>query len=465
MSLLIDTYTQRKLNAHSAFEGRVKIGDLLAGLETGPRDYLTFSLSETQPYRVGQISYDPVSKTHLADTGFDGVRVNIGQENHIRFYNGTGADVPAGKWINAAGLDITNKAIKGVLADNSSPLTSLSVVGMTTQFIPKNTVGLVTAFGESRDIDTTGISAPGPVYLGTLGNSTQTKPTYPNTVLFLGVSVYNHATEGIFLVNMARFVRQSASKSYSFTSSGILAGTYWKGGFYDWNAASASLTQGSTTQTYGIAGQAYAAHAGIVPSGPGSVDTGQVGLRVTGIEDSETGAQVAAQTGIITDDITTLTANVMAETSEKFSGQITFELYVVSGAPTAYSLTFNYGYSKYEDMNNRDITVTGLECVWQGNANDSAFDVELVHHKATGWTYAASGFVPGNGYIAKKSVDQALAGSVGNGYDGAWKRVNVNQFIEGGASAGVLWKIVCGQNNTIQTMDLHIIAVSEELTK
>jgi hypothetical protein len=214
---------------------------------------------------------------------------------------------------------------------------------------------------------------------------------------------------------------------------------------------------------YGTAGQTYAAHAGIVPAGPGVVDTGQVGLRVSGIIDDEEGTQQAGQTGIITEDITTLTADVMAETSEKFSGQIAFELYVVSGIPTAYSLDFNYGYSKYEDFQNRDVTVTGVECVWQGNANDISFDIALLHHKATGWTYAATGFTPGNGDIARKSVDQALAGDVVNGKDGAWKRININQFIDGNASDGVIMEVTTGANNTIQTMDMHLSAVSEEL--
>jgi hypothetical protein len=188
---------------------------------------------------------------------------------------------------------------------------------------------------------------------------------------------------------------------------------------------------------------------------------------VTGIQDSETGAQVAAQEGIITEDITTLSANVMAECSEKFSGQVTLSLYVVSGTPTSYSLTCNYGYSKYDDMLNRDHTLVGIECVWGGNATptDTAFDIELLKHKATGWSYAASGFDPGDGVLASRLTDQALAGDVTNGTNGAWKRVNLNEYIEGGGSEGFLIKVTTGQNNTIQAMDIHVDAYSEELTR
>jgi hypothetical protein len=420
--------------------------------------------NQAKSYSAGQLSYDPTSKTFLADTGYTGVRVNIGQETHTRFYNDTGVTITNGSIINAAGVDATNNVLKGILADSTSPATSSAVIGVATADVLDGEVGIATSFGEVRDFDTSTFTAGGVIYLGTSGNFTQTRPTHPNTILFMGSIVKSHATEGIVQVDIARFRRRSANKSYSFTSTGITSGTYYKAGFYDWATTDANLSQASTTQTYGTVGQTYAAHAGIVPSGAGVVDTGQVGLRVTGIEDNENGTQTAAQTGIITEDITTLTANTYFETSEKFSGQITYELYVVSGTPTTYSLDFNYGYAKYEDFQNRDVTITEFEAVWQGNASDTAFDIALLHHKSDGWTYAATGFTPGNGDVCRKTVDQALAGNVTNGSDGAYKRTSLNTFMDGNGSDGVLIEVTTGQNSTIQTMDLHISGVSEEIS-
>ena len=414
-----------------------------------------------QDYKAGRISYDPVSLVPVGDTGVVGVRVRIGQEMYYLVSNQSGAQINNGKAVYTGGIDVTNNLLTINLADNSAFATSAQILGLATHNIPNNTIGLVTNFGQVRDFDTTGIGF-GPSYLGTSGNLTNVKPLYPSQRILVGAVIKSDATSGIVQVQTNRLSRNSAGKSYSFTSQGIGAGVYWKAGFYEWSSTDANLTQASTTQTHGTASYAKAAHASIVAGGAGTVDTGQVGLRVTGTKDSSTGVQVASQTGIITTDITTLTLDTYYETSEKFSGQITFELYVVSGSPTTYSLDFNYGFSKYDDFQNRDFTVTGFEAVWQGNAN-SSLDVALMKHTSTGWTYAATGFAAGNGDVCRKTVDQAIETDVQNGLDGAYKRIELDTFFSGTTDEGVIIEVTTGANNTIQTMDLHIDAVSEEL--
>jgi len=310
------------------------------------------TLAASSPsWTPGQLSYDSVTKTTLADTGYTGVRVNVGQENHTRFFNDTGVTITNGTPVNAAGVDATNGVVKGIPADAASPATSSAVIGMATANVIPGAVGVATRLGEVNEFSTIGLTGGGILYLAPGGGLTNTRPKEPNTILILGTVEIVSGSIGRVLVDLARFRRRSASRSYGFTSQGIGAGIWYKGGFYDWNSTDANLDEGSTTQAHGTSGTAYAAHAGIVPSGPGTVDTGQVGLRVVGTMDSEAGPQLENQTGIITDDITTLTADLMAETSEKFSGQVTFELYEVSGSPNTYSLDFNFGYSKYEDFN------------------------------------------------------------------------------------------------------------------
>lgn len=456
--LLVNTSTQYGSETF-AVNGDVYVnGDITAN---GSLNLIASSPS----WSPGQQWYDSVTKTIVSDTGYTGVRVNNGQETHIRFYNDTGVTITNGTPVNASGVDVTNGVVKGIVADAASPQTSSAVIGLATADVLDGEVGVAARLGEVNDIDTSLLGLGGILYLAPGGGLTNTRPQEPETILILGTVEIVNASTGRILVDLSKFRRRGASRSYSFTSQGIGTGTWYKGGFYDWSATDSKLDEGSTTQTYGTSGTAYAAHAGCVPSGPGTVNTGQVGLRVTATEDSETGAQIATQVGIITEDITTLTADVMAETSGKFSGQVTYDLYIVSGSPTAYSLDFNYGYSKYEDFGNRDATVTGIDVVWQGGANDTGFDVALLHHQAAGWTYAATGFTPGNGHIARRSVDQAIDGNVTNGIDGAWKRINLNQFVAGNGTEGVIYEIITGNNNTVQTMDLHISAVSEELTK
>lgn len=437
-----------------AYDNGVNTISLLDGV-------LNLDTNTVSPWRAGMVSYNPVHYSAEIGTGFEGVTGTIGQEDHILVHNASASVITNGQVVSATGLS-SNEVPSVIITDTLSVLSTLAFAGVATMDIPVDGFGMATTRGLVHDVDTTGY-VDGFLYADGDGPYLQTRPIYPRHRLIVGGVVTAGVTNGTISVGPLWIKRSDLSRSYGFTSTGILSGTYWKAGFYDWSATDANLTQASLSTTHGTAGRAYAAHVGIVPSGAGVVDTGVVGLRVVGIEDSELGMQVADQTNIITADITTLSADVMAETSAKYSGQVTIELYVVSGTPVNYSLDFNYGYSKYDDLGNNDFTITGLECVWQGNANDSSFDIALMKHVTNGWTYAATGFVAGDGDVCRKTVDQALAGNVVNGEDGAYKRVELNEFVDGNGSEGFMIQVITGANSTIQTMDLHISAVSEEL--
>ena len=417
-----------------------------------------------QAYAKGQMTFDDSSFTMLLDTGFNGVRVQVGQEVMYLVYNDSGADIANGKACRATGADITGSVLTIGLASNVSFPLSAATLGLATHLIADESFGLVTEFGITRDWDTQLLSVAGLAYLGVDGDLTNTKPLYPAQRILLGSLIKSHASEGKFQVKINRVPRAPINGTYSFTSSGVGAGTFWVGGFYDWETTSDTLSLVGDI-TLGIVNIAKAAHIGIVAGGIGTVTGGgQVGLSVTGIQDSETGNQTAAQTAIITDDITSLSLNDYLESVEKFSGEVTLQLYIVSGTPSDASLTFNYGFSKYDDFEDRDYTITGLEVKWKGNAS-STLDVALMKHDDVGWIYAASGFVAGNGDICRKSVDQQLSGNVANGADGAYKRVQLNEYIEGAGSGheGHIMQIITGANGTIQTMGLRVNAVSEVL--
>lgn len=433
----------------------------ISDLKTLIQKYVQLDTDGGYEYSAGQLWYDPAGAGCVtADTGISGVRTCIGQENLIPVYNNTGGEIPNGTPLSGSGTYVGG--VPGVVeadADNIEHV--LGFFGLATHDIPAGTIGLVTQLGAVSQVDTSGYSVA-PVYLASGGGLTNTIPTYPTNRLLVGGVTVSSETEGIIGVSSSYLHRSLASRSYSFTSLGVGAGTYWKGGFYYWSGTDANLTQSSPSISWGTSGASYAAHVGICVSGPGSVDTGTVGLRVTGILDSETGTQLAAQTEIITEDITTLTANQMVETVGKFSGQVSLSLFAVTGTPTTYSLDFNYGFSKYEDFKNSKVTITGFEASWLGAAA-STLDVALLHHKSTGWTYATSGFTPGNGDICRKTTDQVLAGNTVNGGSGAYKRVDLDTFVQGDDDEGVIIQIITGNNNTVETMDLHINAISEEL--
>lgn len=432
-------------------------------IKTYVNKYIELDTSITRAYKAGQISWDGVYKSMIFDMGVNGVRASAGQESYNIYRNDTGSELADGVPLAFAG-GLIGILPKVKIASNDQVNDVLGFAGLNTSVTPDGEIGFATIKGRVQGINTLGLSQTF-VYLGTGGNLLQSRPNFPANRLIVGAVEVVSETLGIINVLPFTLPRFDVSKSYAFTSTGVNAGEYWKAGFYDWADNEAVLNQGNLSVNFGTADQTYAAHAGIVAAAAGTVDTGQVGLRVTGIRDDESGIQVAAQTDIVTEDITTLTTDQYKETTEKFSGQIVFELYVVSGSPTNYALSFNYGYSKYDDFQNRDFTVTEFEVIWQGNANDTIFDIALMHHSAIGWTYAASGFTPGNDDICRKSVDQALAGNVVNGSDGAYKRTGLDFFIEGEAEEGIIIQIISGANGTIQIMDIHVGGVSEELIK
>ena len=424
---------------------------------------LQFKLTQLQAYAAGQLSYDPTSKSIIADTGYSEVRVNVGFEQLAHVFNDTGAAINNGDPLSyTLGVDETTGLPKVSPTSSSVVESVLAFAGVATMNIPDGEAGVVTIHGLVKGVDTSTLSA-GFIYADTAGGYVQTRPRYPEYRLIIGGVVKVGETDGIIFVESQTLRRRSASRNFTFSSADAAAGVHYRAGFYGWATTSATLTNASLSVTHGAANLSKAAHIGIVASAAGTVDTGQVGIQVTGTLDSETGPQTASQTVVITDDITTLTTNMMVETVGKFSGTVTISLYTVSGSPAAYSVSINYGFSKYEDFLNREGTVIGFEILWEAGAADPLFNVEVIHHKATGWLYAATGFVPGGGNICERLVDQAIDSNTATGEPASYKRSNLDTFIAANGAEGGLLRITTGSTNSIRSSDMVVIAFSEEL--
>ena len=249
----------------------------------------------------------------------------------------------------------------------------------------------------------------------------------------------------------------TTSKSYSFTSQGVGSGTYYIAGYYDVSTTDANLTQASTTQTFGTANASYASHPFVVAGGAGTVDAGTIGLRVTGTRIQDNGTRTASYADTIITDITSQTLDEYTE-AVKFIGTVTFELIVTSGTPTTYSFDFNYGLVKYEDFGNNDFDITGFEVVGTAGATDANFNITLIHHNDEDWTYAATGFDITPTEITDLQTVHNTEYQLSNGEPFAFKRVPLNyaSVIHGGASEGVLIRVVTSANNSVQSMDAHI---------
>lgn len=247
-------------------------------------------------------------------------------------------------------------------------------------------------------------------------------------------------------------------KSQTVTTQGLGANPdIFAFGFYQFSTADSNLTQASTTQTFGGANASFAAHASIVAGGAGSVDTGVIGLRVNGTSIDDQGNRTTSDTETIIADITAVSLDEYAESAKKWLGQITFELFTVSGSPTTFSLDFNYGISKYDDYGNNDFTLTDIEAVGFGGANDTGFDIKLLHHRSTGWTYAATGFSPitAANTIVSLVGDHSTENKVILRQHFSWKRDNLSTVINGANGEGFLILISSSANNAVEYLNLH----------
>ncbi len=249
------------------------------------------------------------------------------------------------------------------------------------------------------------------------------------------------------------------TKSQTVTTQGLGANPdIFAFGFYESNTADANLTQASTTQTLGTANISYAAHAFAVTGGAGAVDTGVVGLRVNGTSINDQGTRTTSDTETIIADITAVSLNDYQETAKKWLGQVTFELFTVSGSPTTFSLDFNYGLAKYDDWFNADFTITDIEAVGFAGANDSNFDIKLMHHRSSGWTYSAAAFSPitAANTIASLVTDHSTDDQLLSSQHFSWKRDDLSEAIAGTGSEGYLIFISSSANNAIEYLNLHV---------
>jgi hypothetical protein len=237
-------------------------------------------------------------------------------------------------------------------------------------------------------------------------------------------------------------------KSYTVSDFGN-SDSHYTAGFYSAPVEDVTLTiGGSVTQTYGTAGQSHAAHAFCVASGAGGTD---LVLTVTGVSITDAGVKNDADSEIIVADTDTATTDAYYETSKKWLGQITYTLTGSAGA-----FTFNYGFCKYEDWGNRAFTLTDFETTGKMGASETGLNIELLHHKATGWTYHASAFVPGTGALTSLSTDHGTNNDVANDEHFAYKRASLATAVDGSASEGLVIKVTTAVNNSIDYMNSHI---------
>ena len=251
-----------------------------------------------------------------------------------------------------------------------------------------------------------------------------------------------------WLYNLWESLRNTRSeKSWTFTSPAGSSGVFYFGEYYDFASSDNDF---SPSITWGTASVSYAAHF-LVVLGATTVD--ELTITVTGTSITDLGVRTTSDTENIVIPNGTA-ANAYYETSKKWLGQVTVE------ATAGTAKTCNYGWSKYWDNSNTDFTVKAIESVWLAGANDTGINIELIHHKDTGWTFNAAAEPTPPTALASLVGDHSTDDQTVNGEYGAWKRTNLDTDIAGSQSEGVILKVTTTANKSFELGSFLMTIVS-----
>jgi hypothetical protein len=247
---------------------------------------------------------------------------------------------------------------------------------------------------------------------------------------------------------------ESVFKSYTFAARAGSSGEFFQAGFYDYAVADANLSDGGPTVTHGGTNAPYGAHAFIVSGGNGTTDGSDLVLTVTGTSITDAGVRNAGGTEVIEATAEVSAVNTYFETSLKWIGTITYTLTSAGGGTFSYD--FNYGFAKYDDFGDEDFIITDFESVGEPNTDDGGFNIQLLHHNSTGWTYHVDAFVAGNTPIADMNADYSTEQDIDGGEPFAYKRTNLAVSVAGSGAEGVLVRVTTSANGAITFQDTHI---------
>ncbi|MDC1191199.1 hypothetical protein N8148_03260 [Gammaproteobacteria bacterium] len=181
-------------------------GDLDAqSMDITAVDNFQFDTSPTTPLTAeGSMYWDATNHTIAMKTDNADPTLQIGQENWIRVYNGTGSQIDNGSVVYATGKEDTEDRLTIGLAQADASNTS-RVIGFATHDIANGAFGYVTQFGYVNDLNTASITDGSPVWLSatSAGGFTDVEPESPNVSVFLGFVVDSHASTGnIFITTL-----------------------------------------------------------------------------------------------------------------------------------------------------------------------------------------------------------------------------------------------------------------------
>lgn len=227
---------------------------------------------------------------------------------------------------------------------------------------------------------------------------------------------------------------------FPFASPSGGSGTFYEGGFYEFGSTDNDF---NPSITFGTANESHAAHFFLVQAAGGAGGTDTV-IRITATSIDDQGNRTTTDTEDLTVDDAG-SAGDYYETSKKWIGQITI------AKQSGPDLLMNYGIVKYWDNNNNDFRVLGVDVSGRAGANDTAPNISLIHHKATGWTYNAGASPIRPTAIANMDTDHSIESEFINGDYFSWKRDNLNISINGNNGEGIVIEWITTANKSVET--------------
>jgi hypothetical protein len=227
--------------ANSGANTNITSLDSVTGGISSP-DFIQFDTAATVTGSVGKLWYDSGDGSLVTRLKGNNVDLQVGQENVVLVYNGTGSTIAKGKVVAVSGAQGQRPSV--VLADADSEALSAPTLGVTAEDIANGAEGFVATFGVIRGIDTSAFTAGDDVYLSqTAGGFTATRPSAPAHTVFLGWVVKVNASSGELFLNINNGWELDELHNVKITSvanNDILqydsANQYWK------NIAPASVT-------------------------------------------------------------------------------------------------------------------------------------------------------------------------------------------------------------------------------
>lgn len=171
--------------------------------------YFQADLTPTGALQVGRMQWNSTDGTMDLRLMGNNVTLQIGQENVTRVVNKSGVNLLEANYQVVRIRKVAEGGAQGqrlavVLAQGNNENNSTEVIGLVTETINNNQEGFVTAFGEVKQINTTG-SLQGEtwvdgdiLYLSSTvaGALTNVRPVAPNHAVIVGYVTYAHANNG-----------------------------------------------------------------------------------------------------------------------------------------------------------------------------------------------------------------------------------------------------------------------------